>query len=66
MTAFGLDRINEIILSVDSSVAFYFKQRSILPEQKIEELGSGELQSLLKINHDMQLFPLIRFGFSKY
>ena len=58
---FGQDK-QEIILSVDSSVAFYFKQRSILPEQKIvRELGSGELLVSSKINHDMQLFPLIRF-----
>jgi hypothetical protein len=31
---FGQDK-QEIILSIDSQVAFYFKQRSILPEQQI-------------------------------
>lgn len=36
---FGQDK-QEIILSIDSHVAFYFKQRSILPEQQIvRELG---------------------------
>lgn len=58
---FGQDK-QEIILSVDSSVAFYFKQRSILPEQQIvKELNDGGLLVSSKINHDMQLLPLIRF-----
>ena len=58
---FGQDK-QEIILSVDSSVAFYFKQRSILPEQQIvKELEGGNLLVSSKINHDMQLLPLIRF-----
>ena len=52
----------EIILSIDSHVAFYFKQRSILPEQLIvKELGDGGLLVSSRINHDMQLLPLIRF-----
>ena len=58
---FGQDK-QEIILSVDSQVAFYFKQRSILPEQQIvKELHDGGLLVSSKINHDMQLLPLIRF-----
>lgn len=58
---FGQDK-QEIILTVDSQVAFYFKQRSILPEQKIvRELGDGSLLVSSKINHDMQLLPIIRF-----
>lgn len=58
---FGQDK-QEIILSIDSQVAFYFKQRSILPEQQIvRELGDGGLLVSSKINHDMQLLPLIRF-----
>ena len=58
---FGQDK-QEIILSIDSQVAFYFKQRSILPEQQIvRELGDGGLLVPSKINHDMQLLPLIRF-----
>ena len=58
---FGQDK-QEIILSIDSQVAFYFKQRSILPEQQIvKELGDGSLLVSSKINHDMQLLPLIRF-----
>ena len=58
---FGQDK-QEIILSIDSLVAFYFKQRSILPEQQIvKELGDGGLLVSSKINHDMQLLPLIRF-----
>ena len=58
---FGQDK-QEIILSVDSQVAFYFKQRSILPEQQIvKELNDGGLLVSSKINHDMQLLPLIRF-----
>ena len=58
---FGQDK-QEIILSIDSQVAFYFKQRSILPEQQIvRELGDGVLLVSSKINHDMQLLPLIRF-----
>lgn len=58
---FGQDK-QEIILSIDSQVAFYFKQRSILPEQQIvRELGGGGLLVSSKINHDMQLLPLIRF-----
>ncbi|WP_174492163.1 helix-turn-helix transcriptional regulator [Acinetobacter sp. Marseille-Q1623] len=58
---FGQDK-QEIILSVDRNVAFYFKQRSILPEQKIlKELEGGNLLLSSKINHDMQLIPLIRF-----
>ncbi len=58
---FGQDK-QEIILSINSQVAFYFKQRSILPEQQIvKELGDGGLLVSSKINHDMQLLPLIRF-----
>lgn len=58
---FGQDK-QEIILSIDYQVAFYFKQRSILPEQQIiKELGDGGLLVSSKINHDMQLLPLIRF-----
>ena len=58
---FGQNK-QEIILSIDSQVAFYFKQRSILPEQQIvRELGDGGLLVSSKINHDMQLLPLIRF-----
>ena len=58
---FGQDK-QEIILSIDSQVAFYFKQRSILPEQQIvRELGDGGLLVSSKINHDMQLLPLIRY-----
>ncbi|MGQ4613873.1 helix-turn-helix transcriptional regulator [Acinetobacter junii] len=58
---FGQDK-QEIILSIDSQVAFYFKQRSILPEQQIvRELGDGGLLVSSKINHDIQLLPLIRF-----
>ena len=58
---FGQEK-QEIILSIDSLVAFYFKQRSILPEQQIvKELGGGGLLVSSKINHDMQLLPLIRF-----
>lgn len=58
---FGQDK-QEIILSIDSQVAFYFKQRSILPEQQIvKELGDGGLLVSSKINHDMQLLPLIRY-----
>ena len=58
---FGQDK-QEIILSIDSHVAFYFKQRSILPEQEIvKELNDGGLPVSSKINHDMQLLPLIRF-----
>lgn len=58
---FGQDK-QEVILSIDTQVAFYFKQRSILPEQQIvKELGDGGLLVSSKINHDMQLLPLIRF-----
>ncbi|WP_180174633.1 YafY family protein [Acinetobacter sp. YH01022] len=58
---FGQDK-QEIILSIDSQVAFYFKQRSILPDQQIlKELNDGGLLVSSKINHDMQLLPLIRF-----
>ena len=58
---FGQDK-QEIILSIDSQVALYFKQRSILPEQQIvKELNDGGLLVSSKINHDMQLLPLIRF-----
>ena len=58
---FGQDK-QEIILSIDSQVSFYFKQRSILPEQQIvKELNDGGLLVSSKINHDMQLLPLIRF-----
>ncbi|NNG99850.1 WYL domain-containing protein [Acinetobacter sp. ANC 5414] len=58
---FGLDK-KEIVLSIDSQVAFYFKQRSILPEQEIvKELNDGGLLVSSKINHNMQLLPLIRF-----
>ena len=58
---FGQDK-QEIILSIDSQVAFYFKQRSILPEQQIvKELNDGGLLVSSKINHDMQLLPIIRF-----
>lgn len=58
---FGKDK-QEVILSVDNQVAFYFKQRAILPEQQIvKELADGKLLVSSKINHDMQLLPLIRF-----
>ena len=58
---FGQDK-QEIILSIDSQVSFYFRQRLILPEQQIvKELGDGGLLVSCKINHDMQLLPLIRF-----
>lgn len=58
---FGKDK-QEVILSVDRQVALYFKQRSILPEQQIVKvLGDGGLLISSKINHDMQLLPLIRF-----
>ncbi|MFJ0306858.1 WYL domain-containing protein [Acinetobacter baumannii] len=58
---FGQDK-QEIILSIDSQVSFYFKQRPILPEQQIvKELHDGGLLVSSKINHDMQLLPLIRF-----
>lgn len=58
---FGQDK-QEVTLLVDYQVAFYFKQRSILPEQQIiEEFEDGSLGVSSKINHDMQLLPLIRF-----
>lgn len=58
---FGKDK-QEIVLSIHSDVAFYFKQRLILPEQQIvKEFGDGGLLVSSRINHDMQLLPLIRF-----
>ncbi|RZG72455.1 helix-turn-helix transcriptional regulator [Acinetobacter sp. WCHAc060025] len=58
---FGQDK-QEVILSIDRQIAFYFIQRSILPEQQIvKELEDGGLLVSSKINHDMQLLPLIRF-----
>lgn len=58
---FGVDK-KEIILAIHADVAFYFKQRSILPEQQIvNELIDGSLLVSTKINHEMQLLPLIRF-----
>ena len=58
---FGQDK-QEITLSIDHQISFYFKQRSILPEQQIvKELEDGGLLVSSKINHDMQLLPLIRF-----
>ena len=57
---FGQDK-QEIILSIQADVAFYFKQRSLLPEQKlIKELSDGSLLVASQISHKMQIFPLVK------
>lgn len=57
---FGQDK-QEIILSIQADVAFYFKQRSLLPEQQlIKELSDGSLLVASQIRHKMQLFPLVK------
>lgn len=58
---FGQDKF-EVQIKVASTIASYFKQRRLLPEQKIEhELEDGALILSCQIGHTMQLLPLIRF-----
>ncbi|UBQ37339.1 WYL domain-containing protein [Acinetobacter johnsonii] len=58
---FGQEK-QEVILTIAKSAAFYFKQRSILPQQQIvKELEDGSLLVSSTIYHDMQLLPLVRF-----
>ncbi|MCU4422664.1 helix-turn-helix transcriptional regulator [Acinetobacter lwoffii] len=57
---FGQDK-KEIILSIHANVAFYFKQRRLLPDQKlVKELSDGSLLVASQISHKMQLFPLVK------
>lgn len=57
----GQDK-SEVILTVHADVAFHFKQRALLPEQQtIRELDDGGLLLSSKINHTMQLLPLVRY-----
>ena len=57
---FGQNK-QEIILSIDSQVAFYFKQRRLLPDQQlVKELSDGSLLVASQISHKMQLFPLVK------
>jgi len=58
---FGQDK-KEVILSIQSDVAFYFKQRSLLPEQQIvKELDDGGLLLSSQITHITQILPLVRY-----
>lgn len=58
---FGQDKF-EVQVKVAGDIANYFKQRRLLPEQKIlEELADGTLILSCQIAHTMQLFPIIRF-----
>lgn len=52
----------EVLVSVRSEVALYFKQRHLFPEQCIEqEDATGSLLIRCQIRHEMQLLPLVRF-----
>ena len=58
---FGREK-TKVILTVQTEVAFHFKQRELLPEQEIiEELHDGGLLVSSKISHTMQLLPLVRY-----
>jgi predicted DNA-binding transcriptional regulator YafY len=58
---FGQEK-KEVILSVHPDAVSYFKQRRLLPEQKIvDELGDGRLIVSSLISHNMQLLPLVKF-----
>ena len=57
---FGQDK-QEIILSIHANVAFYFKQRRLLPDQQlVKELSDGSILVASQISHKMQLFPLVK------
>ncbi|MCF7988371.1 MAG: WYL domain-containing protein [Methylovulum sp.] len=52
----------EIVLKVDSSVAYYFQRRDLLPNQQIDKtLEDGSLIVSSRIAHDHQILPLIRY-----
>ncbi len=52
----------EVVLKVDSSVAHYFKRRSLIPNQHIDkELEDNSLIISTLITHDNQILPIIRY-----
>jgi predicted DNA-binding transcriptional regulator YafY len=52
----------EVVLKVDSSVAYYFQRRALLPNQHIDKtLEDGSLIVSSRIAHDHQILPLIRY-----
>lgn len=58
---FGIDKF-EVVLSIDSEIAFYFQQRQLLPEQKvIKQLDDGGLLLSSSITHKTQILPLVRY-----
>lgn len=58
---FGVDK-TEVLLTINAEVANHFKQKQLIPEQKvIKELDDGTLLLSSTITHPKQLLPLIRY-----
>jgi predicted DNA-binding transcriptional regulator YafY len=58
---FGLQK-QEVILSVDHSVASYFKARALLPDQQIiKHLNDGGLLVSSQMVNSLQILPLVRY-----
>lgn len=52
----------EVIVKVDREVAHYFKQKTIIPNQKIiKTLENGELLISIKAGHYNQVLPIVRY-----
>ena len=52
----------EVKLFVDKQIAKYFKRKPLSPTQSIEELYSeGSMQISIKITHEMEILPLIKY-----
>ena len=52
----------EIVLKVDSSVAYYFQRRALLPYQKIvKELENGDLLVECKVSFEEEILKIVRY-----
>ena len=58
---FGVQK-QEVVLTVDATVASYFQARQLLPEQQIvRELSNGDLIVSSHVVNSLQILPLVRY-----
>lgn len=58
---FGVQK-QEVVLTVDATVASYFQARQLLPEQQIvRELNNGDLIVSSHVVNSLQILPLVRY-----
>lgn len=56
------NQLSEIVVSVDSKVAAYFKRRALLPNQEtVRELEDGALLLASKNIHPNEIVPIVRY-----